>query len=179
MEGPIQQLKICTSLNIQVMEDFKVMASTPLPESLKKIIEDVTTKLESILDRLPMPPSVPAGAPGGGVADKLKESQTDDMVIDTTAGPSGTKENDDKENDDETMVDTTEDQHQKNQEVTNNQENAHVSKGDSENEITTEQKSTEEGSILKETPKETSTPEETPKESPTKVQTPHSSPLKV
>ncbi|KAI3510746.1 hypothetical protein L1887_17880 [Cichorium endivia] len=134
MEGPIQQLKICTSLNIQVMEDFKEMISTPLPESLKTLIEDVISKLGSILDRLPVPPSVPAGAPGGGEADKLEIPQTDDMIIDTTAGPSGTT----KEN----IDDTTKDQNQTQQEDTHadkgeTQEDTHADEGEtpSEDEI--------------------------------------------
>ncbi|KAI3505810.1 hypothetical protein L1887_28095 [Cichorium endivia] len=66
MEGPIQQIKVCTSLNTHVMEDFKEMASKPLTEDLSNLFSDVTAKLESILGRLPVPPSVPAGALGGG-----------------------------------------------------------------------------------------------------------------
>ncbi|KAI3523633.1 hypothetical protein L1887_01901 [Cichorium endivia] len=101
MEGPVEQIKLCTKLNIEAMEDLQTMYATPLPDCIEKEVDNVSAKLNSILARLPVPPSVPAGAPGGVKADdKVETLQTTDMIIDTTAGPSGTKDQGDTQQED-------------------------------------------------------------------------------
>lgn len=94
MEGPVEQIKLCTKLNIEAMESLQTMYDTPLPDCIKKEVTTVSDKLDSILARLPVTPSIPTGASRGGKADDkaVETPQTTDMLIDTTAGPSGTKE---------------------------------------------------------------------------------------
>ncbi|KAI3510743.1 hypothetical protein L1887_17877 [Cichorium endivia] len=76
MDGPLLQIKLCTSLNINVMD---------LADDLGKMFTQVTTNLETILGRLPVPPSTSEGTPGGRKAVQINE--TDDMKIDTSADP--------------------------------------------------------------------------------------------
>ncbi|KAI3510693.1 hypothetical protein L1887_17825 [Cichorium endivia] len=118
MDGPIQQIKVCTSLNIDVMEQFKDFASKALADDLAQMFTKVTTNLETILKRLPVLPSTTEGTPGGGTA-----GQTDE------ASPSGTKENTDQ-----IMVDTTEYQNQKHQDERDTQEDTHADEGATHNE---------------------------------------------
>ncbi|KAI3494743.1 hypothetical protein L1887_40448 [Cichorium endivia] len=88
MSGPIEQIKLCTKLNMEVMEALQTMYDTPLPDCIKNEVTKISAKIDSILARLPVTPSVPTGAPGGGKAN----DQPTAMLIDSAAGPSGTKD---------------------------------------------------------------------------------------
>ncbi|KAI3739374.1 hypothetical protein L2E82_29778 [Cichorium intybus] len=93
MSGPIEQIKLCTKLNMEVMEALQTMYDTPLPDCIKQEVNKVSAKIDSILARLPVTPSVPTGAPGGGKAnDEAEPDQPTAMLIDSAAGPSGTKD---------------------------------------------------------------------------------------
>ncbi|KAI3493586.1 hypothetical protein L1887_40788 [Cichorium endivia] len=73
---------------LNVMDALQTMYDTPLPECIKKEVTIVSGKLDTILDRLPVTPSVPTRVPGGGKAN----DQPTAMIIDSAAGPSGTKD---------------------------------------------------------------------------------------
>ncbi|KAI3505850.1 hypothetical protein L1887_28151 [Cichorium endivia] len=88
MSGPIEQIKLCTKLNMEVMDALQTMYDTPLPDCIKKEVTIVSDKLDSILARLPVTPSVPTGVLGGGKANDHPTA----MIIDSAAGPSGTKD---------------------------------------------------------------------------------------
>ncbi|KAI3499622.1 hypothetical protein L1887_35426 [Cichorium endivia] len=75
------------------MDALQTMYDTPLPDCIKKEVTIVSGKLDNILARLPVTLSDPTGVPGGGKADeKLETIQVTNMVLDNTAGPSGTKD---------------------------------------------------------------------------------------
>ncbi|KAI3503835.1 hypothetical protein L1887_32289 [Cichorium endivia] len=60
MAGPIEHIKLCTKLNMEAMEALQTMYDMPLPDCIKKEITIVSDKLDSILARLPVTPSVPS-----------------------------------------------------------------------------------------------------------------------
>ncbi|KAI3505834.1 hypothetical protein L1887_28120 [Cichorium endivia] len=89
MSGPIEQIKMCTKLNMEVMDALQTMYDTPLPDCIKKEVTIAHAKLDNILARLPVTPSDSTGVPGGGKAN----DQPTAMIIDSAAaGPSGTKD---------------------------------------------------------------------------------------
>ncbi|KAI3499672.1 hypothetical protein L1887_35477 [Cichorium endivia] len=88
MSGPIEQIKLCTKLNMEVMDALQTMYDTPLPDCIKKEVTIVSGKLDNILARLPVTPFDSTGVPGGG---KVNDQPTA-MIIDSAAGPSGTKD---------------------------------------------------------------------------------------
>lgn len=77
IHGPIEKMKLATSMNLETCDIFKEVTSTNISKEINNVSQDVILNLEAILNLLSVPPSTFEGVPGGVKAIQIDDDEND------------------------------------------------------------------------------------------------------